>query len=217
MEEMNGTALQQRLRWIVLLAALVLFAADLAYILTGASAGLDEAAAGAIQGLRGPVMNKIGIAVTQLASTKWICGWILLLLILPMTRKKVGVPMLGFQLVFFLWYRALKSLIARPRPDSSVWLVTEHGWSCPSGHSMNGLIFWWMLSYLIRRAFPESRAAEIFSKICLVIPFLVGLSRVFAGVHYITDVFAGWTMGIACVMIGYNVYEFILCRKKEGK
>ncbi len=91
---------------------------------------------------------------------------------------------------------ALKIGLSVPRPgtlDPSVELVAPPDpWSTPSGHSAGAATLWPILA-LGGRPAGKGRAAAI--AIALGIPFLVGLSRVYLGVHYPTDVLFGWTIG----------------------
>ncbi len=91
---------------------------------------------------------------------------------------------------------ALKSAIREPRPwvlEPGINLVTEPTFSFPSGHAQNAAAFWpALLAGTRRKGGTESRTA---AALILAIPFLVGLSRVYLGAHYPTDVLVGWAIG----------------------
>ncbi len=97
--------------------------------------------------------------------------------------------------------KALKALFARPRPDLVPHLVDVNTLSFPSGHATNSAIVYLTLAILVARTFTEAwtRAYILFSGILLTI--MIGITRVYLGVHYPSDVIAGWTAGGAWALV----------------
>lgn len=84
----------------------------------------------------------------------------------------------------------LKILFAQPRPydlDPSVGMARETSYGLPSGHAQSSATFWGVLAPWIRKPWGLTLA--------LFLPFLIGLSRVYLGVHFPSDVFLGWALG----------------------
>jgi membrane-associated phospholipid phosphatase len=102
----------------------------------------------------------------------------------------------------------LSNLIARPRPPTQIWIVlTIPGF--PSGHAVTVVVFYGLLAYLL---VPKLRS--VFWKVVVVAAALlligfVGFSRVFTGGHYLTDVLAGYSVGIAWSAAIYTLIELI--------
>ena len=99
---------------------------------------------------------------------------------------------------------ALKDVVRRARPADADLFLVGHSWSFPSGHAMGSLLCYGMLAYLLlvyRHPSPWLRPVIVAGAVALVL--LVGVSRVCLGVHYVSDVLAGWTAGAlwlaACV------------------
>lgn len=90
--------------------------------------------------------------------------------------------------VSFILNRILKLIIARPRP-LRLQLVLESGYSFPSGHSMVSFAFYGFLIYLINKK-VKNKKIKYSSIIFLSLLILcIGISRIYLGVHYVTDVF----------------------------
>ena len=76
--------------------------------------------------------------------------------------------------------------------DADIYDIAAQGYSFPSGHSCNSAILY--------GSFPVIKKKRVFYIIAVVIPLLVGISRVLVGVHYPTDVMAGWLLGLFVVL-----------------
>jgi undecaprenyl-diphosphatase len=99
----------------------------------------------------------------------------------------IGLASLGVELV--------KSTVARDRPSLLEPIIVEHGFSFPSGHATLSMVAYGVLGVLVSRSrlAPALRTAIVFALGVLVV--LVGASRVWLGVHFPTDVIAGWIAG----------------------
>jgi len=95
----------------------------------------------------------------------------------------------------FVLNQLLKELFARPRPYFEHPLVSEASYSFPSGHATMSLICYGMLAYFAVLALRtwRARTAVVFGATLLVL--LIGFSRMYLGVHYFSDVVAGYTSG----------------------
>jgi membrane-associated phospholipid phosphatase len=90
---------------------------------------------------------------------------------------------------------ALKLLIRRERPPGAVDFLTHISWSFPSGHALGSLVGYGMLTYLLVLAIrdPSLRIGVIVGAVLLILA--VGISRLYLGVHYLSDVMGGYAAG----------------------
>jgi undecaprenyl-diphosphatase len=91
--------------------------------------------------------------------------------------------------------RLLKEVFARERPDPlpCLWVSTP---SFPSGHAVLAAVVYLSLGILLARLEPRLLLKVYFLGVMMVLAFLVGVSRIYLGVHYPTDVLAGWVVGL---------------------
>ncbi|TNC70949.1 phosphatase PAP2 family protein [Rubellimicrobium roseum] len=94
-----------------------------------------------------------------------------------------------------------KTFFDRPRPD-----LVPHGTefvstSFPSGHSMMAAVTWLTLAVMLARAEPRRRMKVYWIALAALVAVAVGVSRVYLGVHWPSDVLAGWTLGAAWALL----------------
>lgn len=91
----------------------------------------------------------------------------------------------------------LKQAFARDRPAALYRLAEVHSESFPSGHAMLSALTYLTLGVLLTKALPRRGLKIYVLAVALVLAFVVGLTRIYLGVHWATDVIAGWSLGAA--------------------
>jgi undecaprenyl-diphosphatase len=103
----------------------------------------------------------------------------------------------------------LKDFFARPRPSGVPHLSSVYTSSFPSGHSMLSAVVYLTLGSLLARLVPQRALKFYFVFVALVLTFLIGVSRVYMGVHYPTDVLAGWAAGLVWALLCWLVARYL--------
>lgn len=204
-----------KIRMIAGAAAVAGFCFLLWLVLSGRAAAFDDPVRQFFYGLRGDVLTPVVVGITHLSNTKFIVALCLILLILKPTRIRYGIPVSAGAIFVTIVNKTIKHLVQRPRPDDIVHLVSEGGFSFPSGHSITSMFVYGMLLYLICR-YVKNRRLRIILSVLVAIPLvLVGPSRIYVGVHFPTDVLAGWCLGFAVLMIAIEILQRIDKRKED--
>lgn len=95
----------------------------------------------------------------------------------------------------------LKQVFGRERPSVVPHLTEVYSSSFPSGHAMMSAVVYLTLGSLLMRLAPRRRLKLYYLCVAMFLTFLVGLSRMYMGVHYPTDVLAGWTAGLVWALL----------------
>ncbi len=154
-------------------------------------------------GLHSVFADKIFLAVTFLGEAIFVLILaVLVSAILWHWRKKWQM--------FALWVivvgsgvciQIAKLIFHRARPSGA--LIVENSASFPSGHATIAIAFYGFLTYLVFREIKKYRALTL--AISIVIILAIGLSRLYLGVHYLSDVLVGYLIGAVWLMIGIKI------------
>jgi undecaprenyl-diphosphatase len=106
----------------------------------------------------------------------------------------------------------LKVAFDRPRPDL-VHTTRVFTASFPSGHAMLSAVTFLTLGALLAKANPDPSVKAYFVSLAVFLTVMVGLSRVYLGVHYPTDVLAGWCVGSARAILCWSAVQWIEQRR----
>lgn len=94
----------------------------------------------------------------------------------------------------------LKAVFERERPPAAMQAVETINASFPSGHALLSTVFYLSVAVMLTRAFPGRKSKIFVLGVGIVMALLVGLTRIYLGAHWASDVFAGWAVGAAWAM-----------------
>ena len=123
------------------------------------------------------------------------------LLIIVVKGKRNKILILINVIVTTLLNQLLKNVFQRGRPIDSI--IEESGYSFPSGHSMVSMAFYGFLIYLVYKSNIKYKSLII--GLLSVLIFLIGISRIYLGVHYPTDVIGGFTLSLSYLLLFIDI------------
>ena len=149
---------------------------------------------------------------TTLGSSIVVCTIIFSLLILFKDKKYFLHTGLAC-LIGILFESLLKIIIKRPRPTEFWPLASESTYSFPSGHSFIVMVLFGMLIYFTYKEIKNKKIQYLLTGIFSIIILLVGVSRIFLGIHYPTDVVGGYIIGLVFLIC----YIKLVIEHKDNK
>ena len=108
----------------------------------------------------------------------------------------------------------LKAVFERDRPPVIYQATETINASFPSGHALLSAVFYLSLGVMLTRAFPQRRFKAYVLGVGVVITLLIGVTRIYLGAHWASDVFAGWSVGAAWAMVLWLV-SYALSRRQR--
>jgi membrane protein DedA with SNARE-associated domain len=159
--------------------------------------GMDTTASDIVGHIRTDWLIDVAKGITLLGSTVVILPLVVLASgALASARRwtELGVLVVGTLIILF-GQHDLKAAVDRPRPAGS--LVDTTGSAFPSGHSAHSVFYLWAAVTLVVRLRPGMARATAVVLAGIAITTLVGLSRVYLGAHYLSDVSGGWALGVS--------------------
>lgn len=108
----------------------------------------------------------------------------------------------------------LKTLFDRPRPPSQYQVVEAINASFPSGHALLATVFYLSIGVMVSRAFPRSRLRTYVLTCSVIVVLLIGLTRIYLGAHWMSDVLAGWGIGAFWALVLWLIAYWVERRQR---
>lgn len=164
---------------------------------------LDQGGIALVDRFRSPVADAFFTLITWAGSSLVLVPLSVIIAMWYRTqRRHLAAPLMVGPVGAVLLQNVLKPLFGRIRPEAGV--LAELGPSFPSGHSMASAAVWLGLAYMLVR---EQILPKYTLWIALMLALLVGISRVYLGVHWTSDVLAGWSTGLMIAVTSALLYE----------
>lgn len=133
-----------------------------------------------------------------------------IILFILIKNRKIGISIISNLAVVTILNQLLKNILQRPRP-TEFRIVEETGFSFPSGHSMVSMAFYGYLIYLIYKYVKNKYLKWILIVLLSILICTIGISRIYLGVHYTSDVLGGFLISISYLVIYISaVNKFLL-------
>lgn len=182
---------------------------DTILIFTHASQGIDSTVLATMVAFRFNALVKVAQAFTAVGSIKVTIALVAVAAVaLWFTKHRTQAYVLAGAVATsaaFTW--AVKIFVHRGRPDLQYRIgQVEDPYSFPSGHSLNSTVFYGTLAVIALYSAISMAKKTVITILCVLMPLLIGVGRLYLAHHWFTDVLAGWAVGIAWVGIVGLVY-----------
>lgn len=179
----------------------------------------DKSVISFIQGMESPLLTAIMKFFSFIGAGSSIKAIALITAIILFFFFKHRSELLLFAVVLIgshFLFRTLKLLFHRARPDLHR-LVEIGGYSFPSGHATNAITVYGIISFLLWRHIPVRWGRTLLIVFSSIMIGAIGVSRIYLGVHYPSDVIAGYFAGGFWVILAIWIYQFAKENLYEGK
>jgi len=185
-------------RYIISGIFFLLFILITALMITNNTKVFDDTIYKYIFSLRNDLLDTIFKTITKFGDTITIIIMVFVLLIF--LGKENIYKLILTVVTTVLTNQGLKHIIRRIRPEH-IRLIKEKGYSYPSGHSMIAIATYGLLIYLVYKNVKNKLLKTILILLLLILILGIGISRVYLGVHYPTDVLAGFTISLPIIIL----------------
>ena len=201
--------LKKNWKWILFFVALIGFLAIAEDVFNKEIMKADVIAYNlVVEKMRNNTLTSIFQIITNLGGTIILIS-IALILLIALKNRKIGLAVFSNLLIISGLNVLLKNILQRPRPEG-YRIIAESGYSFPSGHSMISTAFYGFLVYLI---YKNVKNKKLKYTLCILLGLLIPLiclSRVYLGVHYASDVIAGFLISISYLVIYINIVDRLI-------
>ncbi|NTW28329.1 MAG: phosphatase PAP2 family protein [Coriobacteriia bacterium] len=177
--------------------------------ISSAIAKFDSSVTAAVHAWRTPELTRVFMLVTSIANgaTMWLLVAVVSLGLYAFRHRAEAIALAGTVGAGALLGALAKNLYVRTRPPSGNALIAlPTSYSFPSGHALASLLFFGMFGVLVGYAVKCGWPRVLTAVVAAVVIVLVGLSRVYLGVHWPSDVIASWLFGGAWLSLCAGAY-----------
>lgn len=182
-------------KWFLVALLLFIFVFITHELLKDELKGFDTVIYNLIISIKSPFFTEIFKLITFFASPIFLIT-LSILLFLVFKNKKYGLLSMINLIIVVAVNQILKLIFSRPRPFEWM-LIEESGYSFPSGHAMVSMGFYGMLIFLIWQTNIQKTKKKIWTTILTILIILIGISRIYLGVHYASDIIGGFVLTLS--------------------
>lgn len=197
--------MKKNFKWFICFLCLGLFISLSVLVLSRNDIYLDSFVYGIISKFINPNLTNIIKYLTYIGSAVAVIS-ITVFTLIYFKDKKYGLFMSLDLICITIIQLILKNIFSRGRPVD-INLIEETGYSFPSGHSLTSMAFYGFIIYLIYNSKLNSRSKKIFITMFIILILTTGVSRIYLGVHYFTDVIGGFTFSISYLIIYTHILK----------
>ena len=201
-------------KYILISILLIVFLLLTILVLTGSIKLFDSSIYNFLINLRSKPMDTFMKTITKFGNTMSVI--IILAILVFILKKDDGYLVVMNTVCVVSANQILKHIIRRPRPDH-LRLVKEKGFSFPSGHSMVSIALYGILIYIVNKNIKNKTLKIILISLLSLLILFIGLSRIYVGVHYPSDVLSGYILATVITILVIDYYNTHFRGNKNGK
>ena len=150
-------------------------------------------------------MTPVAKTITWFGSATCLILFCFLILVFN-KNKKINIAIVFILGICTILNLMLKNILQRPRP-TEYRIIDERGYSFPSGHSMISMAFYGLLIYLIYKNIKNKSLKWILIILLSILILFIGISRIYLGVHYVSDVLGGFLVSISYLILYIKILK----------
>lgn len=209
---------QKKINCIVSSGLIILFIIITTLVVTNNISWFDESIYNFIITLRNKPLDIFMKTITRLGDTLVIIFIVIVALIF--LNKKDRVILGSTTILTVTFNQTIKHILQRPRPDH-IRLIKQGGYSYPSGHSMIAICVYGIMIYFINKKIQNKKLRITLSILLSILILTIGISRIYVGVHYPSDVLGGFFLAAAILVLNLTftdkIYGGIINEKNGNK
>lgn len=190
---------------IIAIAYLILFIILGIFVINGYTKTIDSFVYEMIINAKSSIITSLMKFISYLFSTKMVVLYCFFCLMFFKNKRK-AIYLSGIMVIESLINNIIKIIIKRPRPEV-FQMVVEKTYSFPSGHTMAATIFLLIFGNFLKEKFKDNKHFITIIQVLLIV--LIGVSRIYLGVHYFTDI-------IGAILLSFTIFIFIKDYVKIG-
>lgn len=192
-------------RKVILVSGLLIFFVVLTILVVlGVTKGFDDSVYSLVRSLESGFFDKYFLTVTKLGNESVVI--ILAFIIFLLVRRNDKLLVLLTCLLSVISNQLIKHIIMRDRP-SVYRMIKQGGFSYPSGHSMIAVALYGILIYLVFKYIKNKYLKYGLSTLLVLLILSIGISRIYVGVHFASDVVGGFSLAIAEIVLIVSFLE----------
>jgi undecaprenyl-diphosphatase len=162
-----------------------------------------------------PLLDTIFRASHQLGTMVFCTTLVTLFVLSAMVRRRWREALLWTTLGIstYLLQKGIKVAVARPRPELWAHWIDHPSFAFPSGHALAAATFFPLVARAASHRWPDHRRLAYGAAI--VMALYVGCGRLYLGVHWPTDVLAGWAIGATQTLAGLGLVDWLRARSDD--
>ena len=200
--------LKKNYKFIILLICIIIFLAIIEEVFEKETIAIDLIIYKIIvQNMRTDILTSIFKIITNFGGAYCLII-IAMLSAIFIKDKKIAFSIPINLILITIFNLVLKNIVERPRPIG-YRLIDETGYSFPSGHSMVSAAFYGLIIYFVWKNIKDKKLKYISCAVLGILVALIGISRIYLGVHYASDVLGGFTISVAYLIIFTSTFKTI--------